>query len=202
MSGTWPSHQMPNSIQPISYAPTLVSISHSLQRQVRSFNVQQFGFRLTYPQMERATFAPFFAMAVAQRGRYGSFTLPANLVGLGTPLGIATGTPVVAGTPAAGSRTLTSGGWTASKTGILRAGDLVKTTASPKVYMVVADCNSDASGLASITIEPSLRAAPATGSALTITNVPFIMMLTEDSVQALMNYRYRSGFEIEMVEVL
>lgn len=200
MSGTWPSHQRPNSIQLFSHAPALVSVSHSLQRQARSSDAQQFGFRLTYPQMERATFAPFFAMAVAQRGRYGSFTLPANLVGYGTPLGIATGTPVVAGTPAAGSRTLTSGGWTASKTGILKAGDLIKTTASAKVYMVVADCNSDASGLASITIEPSLRAAPAEASALTVTNVPFLMMLTEDSVQLLMNYRYRSGFEIEMVE--
>lgn len=201
MAGTWPSAPRPQAAEIISVSPSLVSVAHSLTRQARSWDAQQFGFRLTYPQMERATFAPFFAMAVAQRGRYGSFTLPANLVGYGTPLGIATGTPVVAGTPAAGERTITSSGWTASQTGILKAGDLIKTTASAKVYMVTDDCNSDGSGLASISIEPSLRAALTNGTALTVSAVPFTAALTEDSVRLLLSRPFLGGFTVEMLEV-
>jgi hypothetical protein len=84
------------------------------------------------------------------------------------------GTPLVAGTITNGN-TITTDGWTASVTGLLKAGDVItfdgvyginpqnyETTGLLQEFVVLADVDSDAGGLATITVSPSLNDGTAT----------------------------------------
>jgi hypothetical protein len=64
---------------------------------------------------------------------------------------------------------------------VVAAGDFIKFANHTKVYMVVAPCVSDASGNATLFFScPLLQAVPISTN-LTITNVPFTAILTEDA---------------------
>lgn len=88
------------------------------------------------------------------------------------PRGVATGTPVINGVGQSGDLVSTSG-WTAGVTGILRKGDYIQigTGIASRLHMVTEDVNSNALGNASIPIRPALRYSPANGQAI-ITNNP------------------------------
>src|SRR3954463_10292223 len=89
-----------------------------------------------------------------------------------TPRGTATGTPLVNGASQTGED-LATDGWTASVTGILKAGDWIQlgTGSSARLYMVMVDANSNGSGQATLTIRPKLRSSPGDNSAI-VTNSP------------------------------
>ena len=141
MSGTWPSDPKARDVEINSFSPTLVSVSHSLVRQTRSHGGHSWHFKLKFPAMDRDSLAPIFAFMAKQAGRLESFEYsdPYHL----TPRGIATGTPLVKGADQVGSSIITDG-WTASQTGIMKAGDFILFAGHSKVYMVTADANSDA----------------------------------------------------------
>lgn len=108
-----------------------------------------------------------------------SQNLPTHTVGA---LG---GTPIVAGAsqglinagatdnPYAATTSLATSGWTASVTGILKAGDIVtlginatnpetkQSTGSLQTFVVTADVNSDAGGLATLIVSPAIVAGGA-----------------------------------------
>lgn len=88
---------MPRSVQLTGQRQTLISVPHSGvgRRQVRQIGGQAWRARLSYPPLERADFAALMAFLAKQRGQYGTFTVSAALLGLGTPRGTATGSPVV-----------------------------------------------------------------------------------------------------------
>jgi len=82
--------------------------------------------------------------------------------------GVATGTPVSNGANQTGG-TIVTNGWTASTTGILKAGDIITfagvyevnpqsklSTGSLKQFVVTSDVNSDSSGNATIPVSPAL----------------------------------------------
>lgn len=84
------------------------------------------------------------------------------------------GTPLVAGTITNGT-TVTTDGWTASVTGLLKAGDVIQfagvfgvnpqnyeTTGILQDFVVQADVNSDGGGLATIEVSPSINDGTAT----------------------------------------
>ena len=105
---------------------------------------------------------------VSEYETYESQNLPKHTVG---DYG---GTPLVAGTITNGS-SVTTDGWTASKTGLLKAGDVItfagvfgvnpqnyETTGLLQEFVVTADVDSDAGGLATIPISPALNDGTAT----------------------------------------
>lgn len=96
------------------------------------------------------------------------------------PRGVATGAPVVNGASQTGSSLATSG-WTANVTGILKAGDYVGFNG--ELRMVVADANSDGTGLATLSLDAPMRASPANGAAITTTKPTCKMMLTDDTAR-------------------
>lgn len=96
------------------------------------------------------------------------------------PLGVATGTPLVMGSSQVGESVVTDG-WTPSVTGILKAGDLIQV--GTELKMVTADINSNASGVATIPIRPSIRQSPADNSPI-VTNTPKCIMRLMDDSQA------------------
>ncbi|MDY7002151.1 MAG: hypothetical protein SVS15_10280, partial [Thermodesulfobacteriota bacterium] len=136
MSGTFPTSPALAGLKITSNTPTFVSTAHSLKRQVRSRGGHRWLIEGEYPPMTRDEFAPVYAFAVAQRGQYETFTFV--LPGLKTPQGSIPGTPVVDGADQTG-RSIDTKGWTASQSGILKAGDYIKFNGHAKVYMVTQD---------------------------------------------------------------
>jgi hypothetical protein len=74
MSGSYPTTPVPKSITITGISPALVSVTHSLRRQVRSRGGQRWKIEADYAPLTRAAFAPLFAFANAQRGQYETFT--------------------------------------------------------------------------------------------------------------------------------
>lgn len=120
---------------------------------------------VTLPSMTAAQFAPWRAFLAALRGRFGTFTM--GFATGRTPLGVATGTPLVAGGGQSGG-VLATDGWSTGVTGILKAGDYIQI--GGRLHMLLADANSDGSGVASLNIWPDLRSAPADNLALIVNN--------------------------------
>ena len=197
MSGTFPTSPAPAAVTIRSLQPTLVSVAHSLQRQARSRGGQRWGFKLAWPNMRRADFAPLLAFALAQRGQFETFTLA--LPNLSTPLGTWAGTPVVDGAGQSG-RSVNLRGFTAGAT--VKAGDFVKFFGHDKVYMATADAMAGGPGTIALAIEPALLAAPADGAAVTADGVAFTCAFAGDMHETTFAPGMFCTFEADLVEVV
>jgi hypothetical protein len=129
----------------------------TLQQEIQEFAGDSWAAQVSLPPMRRADADRWIAWLTALRGQAGTFHLGDPTTN--APKGSGPGAPVVAGTQAAGARTLATSGWTASRTGVLLAGDLIQigTGATRRLHRVLTDTNSDASGLATLDIWPALR---------------------------------------------
>lgn len=115
-----------------------------------------------------------------------------------SPAGVASGSPVVSGAGQTGASLATSG-WTPSTPGILRAGDLIGV--GNELKMVTVDADSDAGGLATLAIEPPLRASPAAGAALVLTRPTAVFRLKDDGQDKFaIRPGLRADFTLEAVE--
>ena len=197
MSGAFPLTPSPNAIKIQSLQPTRVSLSHNLRRSTRTTGAQRWLINADWLGLSRSQFAPIQAFVIAQRGQWDNFTMV--LPGHKQPQGAATGTPLVNGVSQTG-RSLATKGWTASVTGILKAGDFIGISGQTKVYMVTADASSDVSGNATLTIEPALMSSPADGAALVVRNVPFTLSLAGDSVEMAVAPPVLYNFSLPLVE--
>lgn len=130
-------------------------------------------------------------------GRYAKFDTYCGQSIVNHTVGIRSGTPLINGaaqvgtaTPQANSMSMITDGWTASQTGILKAGDVFtiagvnainagtrQNYSYLKQFTVLADANSDGSGNATFTIAPNIvvsgpyqnvSAAPADNAAITV----------------------------------
>jgi predicted urease superfamily metal-dependent hydrolase len=147
--------------------------------------------------MKRAEFAALHAFLLSQRGQADTFTTV--LPGHTAPQGTWAGAPVVSGAGQSGASVALSG-FTASQTGVAKAGDLLKFAGHSKVYMVTADANSSGTGTATLSIQPALIASPANGEALTTSSVPFTVALASDNLDANLSPGVIYGLEIDLVE--
>jgi hypothetical protein len=178
MSGTFPL-DIPVKIHSMdSQHTTFVSRAHSQRRNARERPGHLWKLTIETPPLKRKDWQRAFAFIVSQRGRYETFTVIPKVTR--TPLGIATGSPLVTGAGQAG-RSITTDGWTASVSGILKAGDFIKFQNHSKVYMVTSDVNSDSGGAATIPIEPALITIIADNEALTVRDVPFTVCRADDN---------------------
>lgn len=98
-----------------------------------------------------------------------------------TQYGAATGTPLVNGASQTGNSLVTDG-WNTSVTGILKAGDMIAfdTTDGRELKMITADVNSDGSGNATLSIEPSIRVSPANDATVIVSSPTCVMALVDD----------------------
>jgi len=131
------------------------------------------------PPKKRADAAAWQAWGMSLRGSFGSFygydrTATA-------PRGVATGTPLVNGASQTGYELVTDG-WTASQTGILKAGDWIEVNGL--LRMVVADTNSDGSGNATLDISPGLWPGqePADNAAITTSTPKGKFRLADENI--------------------
>lgn len=139
------------------------------QQQVYKHQGQWWEMEVTMPPMKRDEAEQVAAFLLKMNGKYGTFLLgdPANT----SPRGVGTGTPLVSGGSQTGDQLLTDG-WTTSTTGILKAGDWIQlgTGSATRLYKVLDDVNSDASGIATLNIFPSLRQSPADNAEVVVSS--------------------------------
>lgn len=197
MSGTFPTTPVPSAVTLRSTAPTRVSQSHSMKRNVRSRASQRFSARLEWRNVPRATMAPIIAFVEAQRGQFGNFLTV--LAGYTAPLGSWAGAPVVNVAGQTGY-TLNLRGFTINQTGVAKAGDLIRIGTDVKVYRVAADANSNGSGLATITLTQALMASPVDGAVITSSNVQFTFAAASDVAESPMRPGLLQDFTLDVVE--
>jgi len=139
------------------------------QQQVYKHPGAWWEMEVTLPTMKRDDAESINAFLISLSGRYGTFLMgdQANT----SPRGVGTGTPLVYGAGQTGDDLITNG-WTPSTTGILKAGDWIQlgSGADTRLYKVLADANSDGSGVSSLSIWPNLRSSPANGSPVVVNN--------------------------------
>lgn len=205
MSGSYPTSPVPIKTTLRSIQPTFISASHALNAQRRTRNAQRFALTLAYPaRMGWDTFAPLWAFMMAQKGRAESFTftLPTSIM---PARGSWSGTPLVNGASQTGD-SIDLDGFTASQTGVAKAGDLVRFGTGKKVYTVTADANSNVSGEATVSIQPPLLESPGDGDAVSVHKsaggIDFSVALGSDELQIDLNHCVKYGIQVDLVEVV
>ena len=150
-------------------------------QQVQKHQGQWWEFEAALVPMARADAEEWIAFMLSLNGQQGTFLLGDPLGS--TARGSAGGTPLVKGASQTGSSLITDG-WTASQTGILKAGDYFQlgTGSSSKLYKVLADANSDGSGIATFDIFPGINTAVADDSALDVTAAKGVFRLASNEM--------------------
>jgi len=181
-----------------SNQPVFKSVSESGRTQSRITAGHLWEITCTWDTMLKEQFAPIMGFVTAQRANDFQISLP----NLSEPLGVGSGSPVVSGAHSAGDSTITSTGWTASQTGIMKAGDILKFANHVKVYMVTADCDSDGSGDTTISIMPPLINALVDTESITVNGVEFNVILKDDITEYSAVAPSLSKFKLNMIESL
>ena len=150
-------------------------------QQVQKHQGQWWEFEAHLAPMARTNAEAWIAFLFSLNGMQGTFLLGDPLGS--SPQGVGTGTPLVKGASQTGNSLITDG-WTASQTGILKAGDYFQlgTSSSSKLYKVLADANSDGSGDATFDIWPSINTAVANDSAITVSSAKGLFRLASNEM--------------------
>jgi len=200
MSGQFPTSPAPKDASIGSVQNTIVSVTTSGRVQTRQIDGQKFSITLDYPPMSRSNFAPIKAFIMKQRARLNTFTVIPPIVS--DAQGVASGTISVDGAISSGVTSCTIDGMATSTSDILKAGDYFRFTGQDKVYMAVADLDSNGSGEGTLTFEPPLRSNVANDVALVYDNVDFTVRLTNDiqEYSIVTNDLYK--YQIDLIENL
>ena len=122
------------------------------QEQVYEHEGAQWKATFTLPPMKKESAAVWLAFLMSLRGRRGTFKIGDQ--DRKTIQGVATGTILVNGDAQTGNA-INLDGFANSTNNVFKAGDYIQINSY--LYMVSADVNSDASGEATVYVEPSLR---------------------------------------------
>jgi len=200
MAGLLPTTPAFQSVNIKNNQPSLVSISTSGRKQVKSQQAQFWSFTAVYPPMTRTQFGSIAGHLAKQRGALNDFTV--RLPEYSTTSGALTTEPVTLTNSESVGATqieLTSG--SLNMTGALKAGDFVRFENFTKVYMVTEDVDF-VGGSATMNIEPGLLNASVSGDTLDYKDVEFTVFL-ESNVQ-----EFQTGlanlvrFEFDMREAI
>ena len=180
MAGAFPTTKKPRVFNFTSNRPNNTAYTLSGKRSVKQFAAQYFSFSVQMPPMKQADFQQYYAFLVKQKGSFEDFTFEYPLDNLGADKGE---TDILAnGVQAIGDSTIAMDGFSVSTDDVLKGGDLIKFSGHDKVYMVTGDVNSNASGQATVSIEPPLQAALADNEAVTVNKPSFTVALVQDDV--------------------
>ncbi|MCA3248593.1 MAG: hypothetical protein ING19_20855 [Azospirillum sp.] len=182
----------------------VVESPFTLTQETQEFPGQAWMARVVVgPVTGNAWLAPWRAFFTGLNGKQGTFLL-GDPIGI-APRGVATGTPLIDGTQAAGSKTLATKGWTASVSNILRAGDYLQigSGATTRLYMLTTDANSDGTGRATLDIWPSLRREGAINNAALVTASPRGTFRLASNVNLWrLEAPFRGSFSFDAIEAL
>lgn len=180
MSGSFPTSPKFRTLNFQDNRPVLVNQTLSGKKTARQIGGQFFSFTVAMPPMTQAEAQSIFAFLQKQKGGFENFTIQLPTQNRGADK--SNSSVVVNGAHSAGDATITIDGFSASTSGVLKAGDLIKFAGHSKVYMVQADVDSDGTGAATVLIEPNLVAALADNEAVTMNQPSFTVYLTSDEI--------------------
>lgn len=185
-------------------AKSIVGVTRSPftgQEQVQKHQGQWWEFEGKLVPMSRANAEAWIAFFISLNGMQGTFLL-------GDPLGAtarggAGGTPLVNGASQTGNSLITDG-WTASQTGILKAGDYFQlgTGSSSKLYKVLNDANSDSGGNATFDIWPSINTAVADNTAITTSSAKGLFRLATNEMPFDLGQAQQYGLSFSAIGVI
>jgi len=200
MSGQFPTSPVAQDASIGSQQNTIVSVTTSGRVQTRQIDGQKFTITLDFAPMSRSNFAPIKAFIMKQRAKLNTFTVIPPVVS--NAQGSVTGTISVDGAITAGATTCTIDGLANNTNGLLKAGDYFRFSSAIKVYMAVADLNSDGTGEGTLTFEPPLRTAIADNTSIVYDNVDFTVRLSNDiqEYSIVTNDLYK--YQIDLIENL
>jgi hypothetical protein len=200
MSGTFPSSPAPRDVAISSNQNTIVTTTASGRRQARQIDGQRFRLRVRFPVMTRTEFAPINAFVMKQRSQMESFQYVPPTID--DALGVASGVISVNGAISAGVTSVAIDGMANSTSGVFKAGDYFRFTGQTKVYMVMADVDSNGSGEGTLTFEPPLRDNVSDNAVLIYSNVDFTVGLTGDIQEFTIGTENYFQYEVDLIEVL
>ena len=180
MSGQFPTDPNFRSLNFKDNRPTLVNQTLSGRKQVRQIGSQYFSFTVQMPPLQQEKAQEVFAFLQKQKGSFEDFTIVAPLDNLGA--GKAETDIQVVGAHTSGDASIALDGFTASQTGALKAGDIIKFANHSKVYMVQSDIDSDGSGALTVLISPNLVASLADNEAVTVNKPSFTVYLENNEI--------------------
>lgn len=180
MSGQFPTDPNFRSLNFKDNRPTLVNQTLSGRKQVRQIGSQYFSFTVQMPPLQQEKAQEVFAFLQKQKGSFEDFTIVAPLDNLGA--GKSETDIQVVGAHTSGDASIALDGFTASQTGALKAGDIIKFASHSKVYMVQSDIDSDGSGALTVLISPNLVASLADNEAVTVNKPSFTVYLENNEI--------------------
>lgn len=180
MSGQFPTNPNFSAINFKDNRPNLVNQTLSGKKQVRQIGAQYFSFTVAMPPLQQAKAQEIFAFLQKQKGSFENFTIQAPLDNLGASKSETD--ILVAGAHTAGDASIALDGFTASQTGALKAGDIIKFANHSKVYMVQSDIDSDSGGALTALISPNLVASLADNEAVTVNKPSFTVYLENNEI--------------------
>lgn len=186
----YPTTLEPSRITITSISPTLVSLTHSLKRQVRRRGGQRWIMDVQYPLASREEFAPIWAFKIAQQGQFKTFTYIPHIYG--STSGDATGIISANGIHNAGVNSISTQGLV----GTLKAGDFIKFGGHNKVYMLTSD------GSTTLNIEPALHNAVADSEEIIYNDVPFTVAFTKDTTEMSVSTNCLISHSVNLVEIV
>ena len=179
MSGAFPTSPKFRTLNFQNNRPTLMNQSISGRRAARQIGSQYFTFSVSMPPLDQDDAMDVFAFLQKQKGGFETFTIQLPTQNRGADR---SNTSVkVVGAHNTTDNTISLDGFTASTSGVLKAGDLIKFSHG-KVYMVQSDINSDGSGAATVTIEPNLVETLADNEAVIMNQPSFTVYLPSEEI--------------------
>jgi len=180
MSGQFPTSPNFRSLNFQDNRPTLLNQTLSGKKQVRQIGSQYFSFTVQMPPLQQEKAQEVFAFLQKQKGSFEDFTIVAPLDNLGA--GKAETDIQVVGAHTSGDASIVLDGFSASQTGALKAGDIIKFANHSKVYMVQSDIDSDGTGALTVLISPNLVASLADNEAVTVNKPSFTVYLENNEI--------------------
>jgi len=180
MTGQFPTSPNFRSLNFKDNRPTLVNQTLSGKKQVRQIGSQYFSFTVQMPPLQQEKAQEVFAFLQKQKGSFEDFTIVAPLDNLGA--GKAETDIQVVTAHTSGDASIVLDGFTASQTGALKAGDIIKFANHSKVYMVQSDIDSDGTGALTVLISPNLVASLADNEAVTVNKPSFTVYLESNEI--------------------
>jgi hypothetical protein len=180
MAGQFPTSPNFRSLNFKDNRPTLINQTLSGRKQVRQIGAQYFSFTVQMPPLQQEKAQEVFAFLQKQKGSFEDFTIVAPLDNLGA--GKAETDIQVVNAHVAGDATIELDGFTASQSGALKAGDLIKFAGHSKVYMVQNNIDADGSGALTLQISPNLITTLADNEAVTVNKPSFTVYLENNEI--------------------
>lgn len=184
-----------------SVNPSIVTLSSSGRRQVKTQNAQFWSFTATYPPMKRSEWAPIAAFIQAQRGSRFAFNVKIEPYS-NTQGALTTESVTIDGAHSAGDTSVALSSGSLTQPDALKAGDFISFAPDHnKVYMVIEDVDFS-SGSATMNIEPGLQVDVSGGEGLVYNNVTWKVFLVEQDQEWTMSLGDMVGYEVQFREAL